>query len=232
MAILVPIAFQFARRAGRSPSLYLMPMSFGALLGGLMTQVGTSPNIIVSRVREDITGTAFTMFDFMPVGAALAAAGAVFLILFYWLVPERTREHSAIHEALDIQNYLSEAKVTATSVLRDKPVSDLLKLAHGVDVGGAARQLEDRGDRRQHLVVAGLAEQRAIVAQRLVGIGPRQVEDLEARPLGRLGADDVVAGRKRRVARDGGRQVAEPVDDDDPAAHGQTAIKGSDMGAS
>lgn len=131
LAIMIPIAFQFARRAGRSPSLYLMPMSFGALLGGLMTQVGTSPNIIVSRVRHDITGTAFTMFDFMPVGAALAAAGAAFLILFYWLVPERTREDSAIHEALDIQNYLSEAKVTATSVLRDKPVSDLLKLAHG-----------------------------------------------------------------------------------------------------
>jgi di/tricarboxylate transporter len=130
LAIMIPIAFQFARRAGRSPSLYLMPMSFGALLGGLMTQVGTSPNIVVSRVREDITGTPFTMFDFTPVGAALAAAGAIFLVLFYWLVPERTREDSSMHEALDIQNYLTEAKVTATSTVRDKPVSDLLKLAH------------------------------------------------------------------------------------------------------
>ena len=128
---MIPIAFQFACRSGVPASTFLMPMASGSLLGGLMTQIGTSPNIVVSRVREELTGESFGMFDFTPVGAALAAAGAAFLILFYWLVPERTRENSAIHEALDIQNYLSEAKVTATSVLRDKPVSDLLKLAHG-----------------------------------------------------------------------------------------------------
>lgn len=131
LAIMIPIAFQFARRANRSPSLYLMPMSFGSLLGGLMTQVGTSPNILVSRVREDITGTPFTMFDFTPVGAALAAAGAVFLVLFYWLVPERTRSDVSMHDAIDIQDYLAEAKVTATSTVRDKTVADLLKLAQG-----------------------------------------------------------------------------------------------------
>jgi di/tricarboxylate transporter len=131
LAIMIPIAFQFARRADRSPSLYLMPMSFGSLLGGLMTQVGTSPNIVVSRVHQEITGTPFTMFDFTPVGAALAAAGVIFLVLFYWLVPERTRSDTSMHEALDIQNYLTEARVTATSTVRDKPVSDLLNLAHG-----------------------------------------------------------------------------------------------------
>ena len=103
LAIMIPIAFQFARRSGSSPSVFLMPMAFGSLLGGLMTQIGTSPNIVVSRVREEITGTAFTMFDFTPVGAALAAAGIVFLALFYWLVPVRTREAGSIHEALDIQ---------------------------------------------------------------------------------------------------------------------------------
>ncbi|TIQ20516.1 SLC13 family permease, partial [Mesorhizobium sp.] len=75
LAIMIPIAFQFARRSSVSPSIFLMPMAFGSLLGGLMTQVGTSPNIVVSRVREELTGTAFTMFDFTPVGAALAAAG-------------------------------------------------------------------------------------------------------------------------------------------------------------
>ena len=71
LAIMIPIAFQFARRSKISPSVFLMPMAFGALLGGLMTQVGTSPNIIVSRVREEMTGTAFRMFDFTPVGAML-----------------------------------------------------------------------------------------------------------------------------------------------------------------
>jgi di/tricarboxylate transporter len=131
LAIMIPIAFQFARKSERSPSFYLMPMAFGSLLGGLMTQIGTSPNIVVSRVREEITGTAFTMFDFTPVGAALAAAGAIFLVFFYWLVPERARGDASIRDAIDIKDYFAEAKITAASAVRDKPVSDLLKLAHG-----------------------------------------------------------------------------------------------------
>ena len=54
LAIMIPIAFQFARRSNTSPSVFLMPMAFGSLLGGLMTLVGTSPNIVVSRVRQEI----------------------------------------------------------------------------------------------------------------------------------------------------------------------------------
>ena len=52
LAILMPIALQVARRTGTSPAFLLMPMSFASLLGGLVTLVGTSPNIIVSRVRR------------------------------------------------------------------------------------------------------------------------------------------------------------------------------------
>ncbi|MFT3972736.1 MAG: SLC13 family permease [Amaricoccus sp.] len=61
LAIMIPIAFQFARRSNVSPSAFLMPMAFGSLLGGLMTQIGTSPNIVVSRVRQELTGEGFTM---------------------------------------------------------------------------------------------------------------------------------------------------------------------------
>ncbi|MBL8584884.1 MAG: SLC13 family permease, partial [Rhizobiaceae bacterium] len=131
LAIMIPIAFQFARRSSVSPSVFLMPMAFGALLGGLMTQVGTSPNIIVSRMREEITGTPFTMFDFTPVGAALALMGCVFLAFFYWLVPVRMRESASIHEAIDIKNYLSEARVTASSSVVGKTVADLAKFGEG-----------------------------------------------------------------------------------------------------
>ena len=131
LAIMIPIAFQFARRSRSSPSVFLMPMAFGSLLGGLMTQIGTSPNIVVSRVREEISGTAFTMFDFTPVGAALAAAGIVFLALFYWLVPVRTREAGSIYEALDIHSYVTEARVVAESAVNGKTVADLLKYAGG-----------------------------------------------------------------------------------------------------
>ena len=75
LAIMIPIAYQFARRSNVSASVFLMPMAFGALIGGLMTQIGTSPNIVVSRVRADMVGQSFSMFDFTPVGATLAATG-------------------------------------------------------------------------------------------------------------------------------------------------------------
>ncbi len=131
LAIMIPIAFQFARKSNTSPSVFLMPMAFGSLIGGLMTQIGTSPNIVVSQMREDITGTAFTMFDFTPVGAALALAGIVFLALFYWLVPLRTRAAGSIHEALDVHNYVTEARVVTDSAINGRTVADLLKYAGG-----------------------------------------------------------------------------------------------------
>ncbi|TGT60538.1 SLC13 family permease [Mesorhizobium sp. M00.F.Ca.ET.170.01.1.1] len=131
LAIMIPIAFQFARRSSISPSIFLMPMAFGSLLGGLMTQVGTSPNIVVSRVREELTGTAFTMFDFAPVGAAVAVAGMIFLLFFYWLVPARENLGAALNEALDIRNYLTEARIVSDSTVLGKTVADLIKLAGG-----------------------------------------------------------------------------------------------------
>ncbi len=131
LAIMMPVAFQFARRSGASPSKYLMPMAFSALLGGLMTQIGTSPNIVVSRLREELTGTSFTMFDFTPIGALLAVVGVTFLLFFHWLVPSRTKQNSSIEEAVEIKNYTSEVSITAQSPLLGKPIGDLLKLGDG-----------------------------------------------------------------------------------------------------
>ena len=131
LAIMMPIAFQMARRSNVSPSMFLMPMAFGSLLGGLMTQIGTSPNIIVSGVRQELTGTAFTMFDFTPVGALLAVVGMVFLGLFYWLLPERKREQSGLDKAIEIKNYTTEARVLPDSTAIGRTVADLHAAADG-----------------------------------------------------------------------------------------------------
>ncbi|RCS24379.1 SLC13 family permease [Phyllobacterium salinisoli] len=131
LAIMIPIAFQFAKRSNVSPSVFLMPMAFGSLLGGLMTQIGTSPNIVVSRIRGEMTGQSFTMFDFTPVGATLAVVGIVFLILFYWLVPARTRETASMDDAIEINNYVSEARVSKESSALGKTVAHLVKSAEG-----------------------------------------------------------------------------------------------------
>ncbi|WP_137152163.1 SLC13 family permease [Devosia sp. FKR38] len=132
LAIMMPIAFQMARRSNVSPSLFLMPMSFASLLGGLMTQIGTSPNIIVSRVRLELTGTPFTMFDYTPVGLALTVVGLIFLALFYRLLPERKRENTGLDSAVEIKNYTTEARVTDESPAIGKTIGEIQSLADGL----------------------------------------------------------------------------------------------------
>jgi len=154
LAIMIPIAFQMARRSGVSPSMFLMPMSFGSLLGGLMTQIGTSPNIIVSRVRGELTGTPFSMFDFTPVGAALSVVGIIFLALFYWLLPERKREDTGMNRAIDIKNYTTEARVLAESPAVGKTVADIQAAADGQAM--VTRIVRASGQRRTPLPDATL----------------------------------------------------------------------------
>jgi di/tricarboxylate transporter len=131
LAIMIPIAFQMARRSGAPPSMFLMPMSFAALLGGLMTQIGTSPNIIVSQVRQDLTGVPFRMFDFTAVGLVLTGVGLTFLVLFHWLLPKRERNSVGVEEALEIKNYTTEATVGEASPIVGKTVSELHSFAGG-----------------------------------------------------------------------------------------------------
>ncbi len=131
LAIMIPIAFQFARRTNVSPSTFLMPMAFASLLGGLMTEIGTSPNIVVSRLRGELTGTPFSMFDFTPVGLALTVAGCVFLTLFHFLVPQRERRDASLQGAVAIEDYSAEATVTRGSTVDGKPLANLLKMSAG-----------------------------------------------------------------------------------------------------
>ncbi|HUU65932.1 MAG TPA: SLC13 family permease [Methyloceanibacter sp.] len=115
LAMLMPIAFQLARRTGTSPSSLLMPMSFGALLGGIVTLVGTSPNIIVSRVREQILGEPFQMFDFTPVGACLAVIGFVFLMFGWRLLPKDRKGAVSMDAAFNLEGYTTEVEVPEDS---------------------------------------------------------------------------------------------------------------------
>lgn len=115
LAMLMPIAFQLARRTGTSPSSLLMPMSFGALLGGTMTLFGTSPNIIVSRMREEILGQPYGMFDFTPVGAGIAVAGVAFLVFGWRLLPRDRKGAAAMDAAFNLEGYTTEVLVPEDS---------------------------------------------------------------------------------------------------------------------
>ena len=127
LAMMIPIAMQMAKRSKRSPSILLMPMAFGSLLGGTMTLIGTSPNIIVSRLRGELLGEPFGMFDFTPVGLGLTAAGLLFLVLGYRLLPQDRRGAPALGEAIDIKDYVTEARVKEDSAIAGQTVSELRK---------------------------------------------------------------------------------------------------------
>ncbi|KFG70126.1 SLC13 family permease [Microvirga sp. BSC39] len=131
LAMMIPVAFQIARRTNTPPSSFLMPMAFGSLLGGIVTLVGTSPNIIVSRVRGELLGEPFGMFDFTPVGIGIALAGVVFLAFGYRLLPQGRKGAASLDAALDIKDYVTEARVTAESDVVGQTVADLHKLANG-----------------------------------------------------------------------------------------------------
>ncbi|PVE24294.1 SLC13 family permease [Microvirga sp. KLBC 81] len=131
LAMMIPVAFQIARRTNTLPSSFLMPMAFGSLLGGIVTLVGTSPNIIVSRVRGELLGEPFGMFDFTPVGVGIALAGVAFLAFGYRLLPKGRKGAASLDEALNIKDYVTEARVIPESDVVGQTVADLHKLANG-----------------------------------------------------------------------------------------------------
>lgn len=125
LAIFLPIAVQVARRSGTPASMLLMPMAFGSLVGGLVTLVGTSPNIIVSRVRAELTGQPFAMFDFTPVGLGIVGAALAFLTFGWRLLPGGRRAQMPPSAAFEVEPYLSEARLPRTSPLVGKTVAEL-----------------------------------------------------------------------------------------------------------
>jgi di/tricarboxylate transporter len=141
LAMLMPVAFQLSRRTGMSPSYLLMPMAFGSLLGGTMTLIGTSPNVIVSAMREDLVGEPFHMFDFTPVGASCAFAGVIFLAFGYRLLPANRKGTATMDAAFSVKAYTTEVMLPPDSPLVSQTVADLEKLGEGeVEVSTIIRE--------------------------------------------------------------------------------------------
>jgi di/tricarboxylate transporter len=130
LAIFLPAAVQVARRNDRSPSEFMMPLAFASLLGGSMTLIGTSPNMLISSVRQDLVGAPFGMFDFTPVGAGIALFGVLFLTVGWRLIPQRRRSGSS-ELAFSVEDYTSELRVGKTSAYVGKTVGDVEELSGG-----------------------------------------------------------------------------------------------------
>lgn len=125
LGIFMPIAIQVARRSKRSPSIYLMPLAFASLIGGTITQIGTSPNLLISSVRKDVTGESFRLLDFAWVGLPLTLLTVAFLAFGWRLLPKDRRAAPAADEAFSIKDYTTEVVIGAGSPFAGKSVGAL-----------------------------------------------------------------------------------------------------------
>lgn len=123
LALLMPAAIQIAKRQDLPAGKLLMPLAFGSILGGMTTLIGTPPNLIVSGFRGQTGAGTFAMFDFTPVGLAVAAAGVAFVALLGWrLVPARKQAGT---EGFDTGAYLTEARVLGNSAAAGKTLREI-----------------------------------------------------------------------------------------------------------
>ncbi|MGI9386852.1 MAG: SLC13 family permease, partial [Methyloligellaceae bacterium] len=143
LALLMPVDIQAAHKAKRSPALTLMPLSFATILGGLVTLIGTPPNIIIASYRMSVpdptdpakTLGPFQMFDFAPVGLACAVAGVLFVTLIGWrLIPTERKEHDMGEELFQLDGYVAEVKVPEDSAAVGQQVRKLDDVCEDCDV--------------------------------------------------------------------------------------------------
>ena len=126
LALLMPVDIQAAKKAGRSIRATLMPLSFATILGGLVTLIGTPPNIIIAQYRETSAGAPFQMFDFAPVGLICAGVGIAFVALVGWrLVPGSQDKVDEKSNPLDLEDYIAELVVPEKSKAVGMQVKDL-----------------------------------------------------------------------------------------------------------
>lgn len=127
LALIMPIAIRVAKDGKISPSRFLMPVAFASLLGGMITAIGTPPNLILSNYRTQIGSQSFAFFDFAPVGITITAIGIIFTTIFGWrLIPKRKSQDGEI--SFNIEDYLSEVVVTENCKMVGKTLKDFYEI--------------------------------------------------------------------------------------------------------
>ncbi len=178
LALLMPVAMDSCRRVGRSPKLILMPVAFASILGGMVTLIGTPPNILIATIRAESLGEGFAMFDFAYVGLPVALLGTLFVTFVGWrLIPFHGDEKAGMTDAFQIDAYLSELAVPKASEAHGKTLSEIEALTEDINVAivGLVRRKRHYPRPPQHeplnghdrLIVEGSAEDLDAFVQKL-----------------------------------------------------------------
>ncbi len=143
LALLMPVDIQAANRAKRSVAQSLMPLSFATILGGMVTLIGTPPNIVISQFRETALGEPYKMFDFAWVGLGTALAGLVFVALVGWrLVPTARAKTDTSGDLRNLDDYIVEIGFDEESPAIGQTTRELSQIAaeHDVLILGLVRK--------------------------------------------------------------------------------------------
>jgi len=208
VAMIAPAVAGWARRTGRSASKFLMPISFAAILGGLLTVIGTSTNLVVSGLLDEAGREPIGLFEIAKVGAPIAVAGLVVLVLIApRLLPQRRAPGE--HLTAETREYTVEMTIGAGSPVAGRTVAEaglrnlegvylieLERAGHTV-VPVPPEHLLEAGDR---LIFAGAVE-RIVDLQRMPGLAAAEDKHFDV-------AGDEGAGRFYEVVVSGGSPLA------------------------
>jgi di/tricarboxylate transporter len=129
VSILVPVIADLANRGKTSPSKLLIPLSYASMLGGTLTLLGTSTNILASSISGDLLNHPFSMFEFTVLGVIVLAVGAGYLLLIgYNLLPERVKPEQDLIEGYKLTPYFAEVIIPGWSPLIGKTVEEVNNL--------------------------------------------------------------------------------------------------------
>ena len=145
LALMLPVTLKTAWEQKRSPSILLMPVAFASILGGMITMIGTPPNIIIAALRKEqqllileqsksnnslqlyvtkyfgndgFTPAPFGLFDFSPVGGIIAFIGVIFVAIFGWrLIPKSIQKKPKSESLFSIDEYVTEISIPKNSKL-------------------------------------------------------------------------------------------------------------------
>jgi len=154
VAMFIPVVIKIAHDSGIAPSRLLMPLSFGAMLGGTLTLIGTSTNLLVNGIAVQAGLPAFGMFDFAPLGIIVLLTGVVYMMTLGRKLLPKQRLAEDLLDKYGIREYLSEVVVLPKSKLVGKrlieselgqrfdiTVLDILRDGRTIHLPGASRHL-------------------------------------------------------------------------------------------
>lgn len=208
MALLMPVAVQLAERLEMPPGRVLMPLAFATILGGMTTLIGTPPNLIVSGFRDQSAAGGFAMFDFTPVGLAVALAGVAFVVLIGWRLVPAPRKQKA--NGLETGAYFTEARVSEGSKAAGMTLREIEAALADADaqiVGLVRNDVRMTAPRAGRRVLAGdiliIEAEVDVLAGVLSGLGLKLEEAVPANAEPERGENDSTITRQTSRDRQG-----------------------------